>query len=111
MWPFHGRGPSGFSSSSTAEEVTEGLDGSGLTAIVTGAPLYYCYFAYGQSKLANILHTVELSRRLKLWERRIVLVLNVPFFCCSHFRYRWEVGDEKCSSRSGNDMLPGTSPA
>ncbi|CAL9081344.1 unnamed protein product [Musa textilis] len=37
MWPFHRRGPSGFSSSSTAEEVTEGLDGSGLTAIVTGA--------------------------------------------------------------------------
>ncbi|CAL9202354.1 unnamed protein product [Musa hybrid cultivar] len=37
MWPFHRRGPSSFSSSSTAEEVTEGLDGSGLTAIVTGA--------------------------------------------------------------------------
>ncbi|KAI7743731.1 hypothetical protein M8C21_017700, partial [Ambrosia artemisiifolia] len=28
---------SGFSASSTAEEVTEGIDGSGLTAIVTGA--------------------------------------------------------------------------
>ncbi|TKY45214.1 Short-chain dehydrogenase TIC 32 [Spatholobus suberectus] len=28
--------PSGFSSSSTAEEVTQGMDGSGLTAIVTG---------------------------------------------------------------------------
>ncbi|KAK7315071.1 hypothetical protein VNO77_33603 [Canavalia gladiata] len=28
--------PSGFSSSSTAEEVTEGINGSGLTAIVTG---------------------------------------------------------------------------
>ncbi|KAK7270868.1 hypothetical protein RJT34_26359 [Clitoria ternatea] len=28
--------PSGFSSSSTAEEVTHGIDGSGLTAIVTG---------------------------------------------------------------------------
>ncbi|URD87020.1 KR domain [Musa troglodytarum] len=27
--------------------------------------MYYCYFAYGQSKLANILHAVELSRRLK----------------------------------------------
>ncbi|RDY14795.1 Short-chain dehydrogenase TIC 32, chloroplastic, partial [Mucuna pruriens] len=31
------KGISGFSSSSTAEEVTNGIDGSGLTAIVTGA--------------------------------------------------------------------------
>ncbi|MFS7949636.1 putative very-long-chain 3-oxoacyl-CoA reductase [Helianthus anomalus] len=30
-------GPSGFSRFSTAEEVTHGIDGSGLTAIVTGA--------------------------------------------------------------------------
>ncbi|XP_052205115.1 short-chain dehydrogenase TIC 32, chloroplastic-like isoform X2 [Diospyros lotus] len=31
------KGPSGFSYYSTAEEVTEGIDGSGLTAIVTGS--------------------------------------------------------------------------
>ncbi|CAN6234524.1 unnamed protein product [Urochloa humidicola] len=31
------RGPSGFSPSSTAEEVTAGIDGSGLVAVVTGA--------------------------------------------------------------------------
>uniref|UniRef100_A0A2P2JFV7 Short-chain dehydrogenase n=1 Tax=Rhizophora mucronata TaxID=61149 RepID=A0A2P2JFV7_RHIMU len=37
MWWFSRKGPSGFSSSSTAEEVTNGVDGSGLTAIVTGA--------------------------------------------------------------------------
>ncbi|KAJ0963560.1 hypothetical protein J5N97_028682 [Dioscorea zingiberensis] len=37
MWPFSRRGPSGFSWNSTAEEVTHGVDGSGLTAIVTGA--------------------------------------------------------------------------
>ncbi|KAI4351702.1 hypothetical protein L6164_006036 [Bauhinia variegata] len=37
MWPFSRQGPSGFSSSSTAEEVTRGIDGTGLTAIVTGA--------------------------------------------------------------------------
>ncbi|XP_039123707.1 short-chain dehydrogenase TIC 32, chloroplastic-like [Dioscorea cayenensis subsp. rotundata] len=37
MWPFSRRGASGFSWYSTAEEVTEGLDGSGLTAVVTGA--------------------------------------------------------------------------
>ncbi|KAJ9164200.1 hypothetical protein P3X46_023803 [Hevea brasiliensis] len=37
MWPFSRKGPSGFSSSSTAEEVTHGIDASGLTAIVTGA--------------------------------------------------------------------------
>ncbi|KAL8534441.1 hypothetical protein ACS0TY_010453 [Phlomoides rotata] len=37
MWPFKRNGPSGFSSSSTAEDVTQGIDASGLTAIVTGA--------------------------------------------------------------------------
>lgn len=36
MWPFSRRGASGFNWYSTAEQVTEGLDGSGLTAIVTG---------------------------------------------------------------------------
>lgn len=36
MWFLSRKGPSGFSASSTAEEVTEGIDGSGLTAIVTG---------------------------------------------------------------------------
>ncbi|KAJ0605224.1 putative very-long-chain 3-oxoacyl-CoA reductase [Helianthus annuus] len=37
MWIFGRKGSSGFSASSTAEEVTDGIDGSGLTAIVTGA--------------------------------------------------------------------------
>ncbi|KAL0452481.1 UNVERIFIED_CONTAM: Short-chain dehydrogenase, chloroplastic [Sesamum latifolium] len=37
MWLFGRKGPSGFSSASTAEEVTNGIDASGLTAIVTGA--------------------------------------------------------------------------
>ncbi|KAJ9555270.1 hypothetical protein OSB04_009884 [Centaurea solstitialis] len=37
MWIFGRKGESGFSASSTAEEVTNGIDGSGLTAIVTGA--------------------------------------------------------------------------
>ncbi|CAI9762425.1 unnamed protein product [Fraxinus pennsylvanica] len=37
MWLFNRKGPSGFSASSTAEEVTQEIDGSGLTAIVTGA--------------------------------------------------------------------------
>ncbi|XP_022634708.1 short-chain dehydrogenase TIC 32, chloroplastic-like isoform X1 [Vigna radiata var. radiata] len=35
MWPFKRRGVSGFSWSSTAEEVTLGIDATGLTAIVT----------------------------------------------------------------------------
>ncbi|GLU21120.1 hypothetical protein SLE2022_372820 [Rubroshorea leprosula] len=37
MWLFNRKGPSGFSPSSTAEEVTHGIDGTGLTAIVSGA--------------------------------------------------------------------------
>lgn len=35
-WILGKRGPSGFSAYSTAEEVTEGINGTGLTAIVTG---------------------------------------------------------------------------
>ncbi|XP_047259273.1 short-chain dehydrogenase TIC 32, chloroplastic isoform X2 [Capsicum annuum] len=37
MWIFGRKGASGFSACSTAEEVTQGIDGAGLTAIVTGA--------------------------------------------------------------------------
>ncbi|XP_010422095.1 PREDICTED: short-chain dehydrogenase TIC 32, chloroplastic-like isoform X2 [Camelina sativa] len=37
MWPFWWKGASGFSARSTAEEVTHGIDGTGLTAVVTGA--------------------------------------------------------------------------
>jgi len=37
MWLLGFNGPSGFSARSTAEQVTKGIDGSGLTAIVTGA--------------------------------------------------------------------------
>ncbi|CAK8579208.1 unnamed protein product [Lathyrus sativus] len=37
MWFLGWKGPSGFSASSTADEVTRGIDGTSLTAIVTGA--------------------------------------------------------------------------
>jgi WW domain-containing oxidoreductase len=37
MWIFGFNGKSGFSARSTAEQVTKGIDGTGLTAIVTGA--------------------------------------------------------------------------
>ncbi|KAI3501305.1 hypothetical protein L1887_29170 [Cichorium endivia] len=37
MWIFGRKGESGFGASSTAEDVTKGIDGTGLTAIVTGA--------------------------------------------------------------------------
>ncbi|XP_020974825.1 short-chain dehydrogenase TIC 32, chloroplastic isoform X9 [Arachis ipaensis] len=139
MWFLGWKGESGFSASSTAEQVTQGIDGHGLTAIVTGATsglglettrvlalrgvhvvmavrnvesgtkvketilkeipsakidvmeldlcsmasvrkfasdyisserplnilMYNSYYAYGQSKLANILHAKELTRRFK----------------------------------------------
>ncbi|PSS11396.1 Short-chain dehydrogenase [Actinidia chinensis var. chinensis] len=37
MWICGRKGPSGFSACSTAEQVTQGIDATGLTAIVTGA--------------------------------------------------------------------------
>ena len=36
MWWFYRKGPSGFSGASTAEEVTAGVDGRGLVAVITG---------------------------------------------------------------------------
>jgi hypothetical protein len=36
MWWFYRKGPSGFSGASTAEEVTAGVDGHGLVAVITG---------------------------------------------------------------------------
>ena len=36
MWPFWWKGASGFSAHSTAEQVTHGIDGTALTAIITG---------------------------------------------------------------------------
>lgn len=43
MWRLSSKGASGFSSSSTAEEVTQGIDGSGLTAIVTGNIIFFFF--------------------------------------------------------------------
>ncbi|XP_076934906.1 short-chain dehydrogenase TIC 32, chloroplastic-like [Bidens hawaiensis] len=37
MWIFGWKGESGFGANSTAEDFTQGIDGTGLTAIVTGA--------------------------------------------------------------------------
>ncbi|XP_039785324.1 short-chain dehydrogenase TIC 32, chloroplastic-like isoform X1 [Panicum virgatum] len=37
MWWFYRKGPSGFAGASTAEEVTAGVDGRGLVAVITGA--------------------------------------------------------------------------
>ena len=46
MWPFYRKGPSGFSSSSTAEDVTQGVGGTGLTAIVTGQSFVFVFFFF-----------------------------------------------------------------
>jgi len=49
MWPFSKKGVSGFSGSSTAEQVTHGIDATGLTAIVTGLSsitLSYTFFFF-----------------------------------------------------------------
>lgn len=52
MWFFGRKGASGFSHSSTAEEVTDGIDGSGLTAIVTGhSSLISMHFLVYHSKI------------------------------------------------------------
>ena len=40
------RGPSGFGSATTAEEVTQGIDATHLTAIITGSYIYICTHIY-----------------------------------------------------------------
>jgi len=45
--------PSGFSSSSTAEEVTQGIHGDALTAIVTGH-IYYSYYVFHLFSLLSL---------------------------------------------------------
>lgn len=40
MWWFYRKGPSGFSGASTAEEVTAGVDGHLLVAVITGTYTY-----------------------------------------------------------------------
>jgi hypothetical protein len=47
-WPWGRRGPSGFGSASTAEEVTAGVDATNLTAIVTGLRLFPSSFSFFQ---------------------------------------------------------------
>ena len=58
MWPFGWKGPSGFSPRSTAEHVTQGIDATGLTAIVTGQGLFCfqvsCFFFLLETKRAGI---------------------------------------------------------
>lgn len=44
-WLWGRRGPSGFGSASTAEEVTAGVDASNITAIVTGRPSIAFFFS------------------------------------------------------------------
>lgn len=39
MWIFGGKSESGFNANNNAEQVTEGIDGTALTAIVTGPSL------------------------------------------------------------------------
>jgi len=62
MWPFTGKGVSGFSWKSTAEEVTNGIDATGLTAIVTGIsyfittlsyPFFFSFSLFKQALLFN----------------------------------------------------------
>ena len=72
MWWFSRKGPSGFSASSTAEEVTQGIDGTGLTAIVTGHnPSGLIFF------FLLLLLIIILGKKSEIW---VSFFLN--FYCC-----------------------------
>jgi hypothetical protein len=63
MWglPRGRKSPSGFSPSSTAEEVTAGIDGSGLVAIVTGHLRNQFYSASFSSRICLSIPSVTLD--------------------------------------------------
>ncbi|RWW10043.1 hypothetical protein GW17_00026437 [Ensete ventricosum] len=85
MWPFSRKGASGFSWSSTAEEVTEGLDGSGLTAVVTGL----------SDVTLRLLLPARRPRRggVPDVEHRVELVLKQPgFLHFEVFAWLWRLG-------------------
>ncbi|KFK28923.1 hypothetical protein AALP_AA7G065700 [Arabis alpina] len=67
MWCFGSKRASGFSSRSTAEEATHGVDGTGLTAIVTG---------FLQSLLVTCLNTRQEERQVLAVETSRVLALH-----------------------------------
>ena len=55
MWVFRRKGPSEFSASSTAEEVTQGIDAAGVTAIVTGYNFFFFLFFFPPWLLYSLL--------------------------------------------------------
>lgn len=88
MWPFRRTGPSGFSSSSTAEDVTKGIDGSGLTAIVTGPGLcgscvcFYvsvCFFGFVRRVVTLLDCFSRDSNFVKSLRDRMFMVLAAVF--------------------------------
>lgn len=83
MWWFGRNGASGFSASSTAEEVTHGIDGTGLTAIVTGFSQSYPYQKEDKKESGYYL-IFSFERKEK---RGYHLILNFQFIIVSVVDY------------------------
>lgn len=85
-WPWGQRGPSGFDGSSTAEEVTAGVDASHLTAIVTGLIVIanlvaLLFFALMSTRLqCYVLHVSRCSvNRSKILQCNGIRALSMVF--------------------------------
>ncbi|XP_014624023.1 uncharacterized protein [Glycine max] len=119
-WPFSRIGASGFSSYSTAKEVTHGIDGSGLTAIVTGI----CAAPFALSK-----DNIELQFAINYivttigvhMDNQSLLIFCMPMNWqgvsrfsqnCKAIWRREDTGTygEKCAARSINNMLCSLAP-
>lgn len=61
---FKRKGASGFSAASTAEEVTEGIDGTGLTAVVTANFLLSSLISLTERVFEFLPPTASLSARV-----------------------------------------------
>ncbi|KAK9293248.1 hypothetical protein L1049_021239 [Liquidambar formosana] len=113
-WLFRKKGPSGFSYSSTAEEVTQGIDGTGLTAIVTGImatpfmlskdniELQFATNHIGHFLLTNLLlDTMKKTARESRREGRIVNVSSEAH----RVAYREGIRFDRINDQSGYNRL------
>lgn len=83
-------GPSGFGSASTAEQVTQGIDASNLTAIITGLlisllPLHAFFQAHCPSR--EICRTHSLQPRYFGISNFAVTLISVFSILLSHFMH------------------------
>ena len=102
MWWFSRKGPSGFSASSTAEQVTQGIDGTGLTAIVTGHNPSGLIFFFSSSSSYYYSWKEKWDMGFLFLEFLLLyyqsIVENMGWFLCWKWKFQSSVGNYRLCS-------------